>query len=53
MNVVQVDALWCLVEDRDIIEAYDTKYEAMQAFGLAEFDRTRKWRSLWDLENGR
>lgn len=50
MKVVQVQGLWCLVEGWDIIEAYDTKYEALQAFGLAEFDRTRSWKSLWDME---
>lgn len=58
MSVKQIGAVFCLMEGREIVEAYDTRYEAEAAMepyrrreALEKFDRSRNWKSLWDVEN--
>ena len=47
MRVAKIESMYCLVNGMEIIEAYDTRDEAE----LALFDATRRWTSMWDMEN--
>lgn len=57
MKIVRINGLWAVIEDREIIECFDTKYEADQFFeperqrqALIQFDKKRTWNSLYDEE---
>lgn len=58
--VKKIKGVWAVVneETKEIIECFDTKYEAEDYYEpyriketLKEFDRDRRWKSLWDVED--
>lgn len=56
MNLKKIEGTWFLIHDGELIESFDSKEEALnssygRACGLAEFDKARKWESLYDAEN--
>ncbi len=55
--IKKIHGIWAVVNDQEIIECFDTKYEADEYFeperqkqALVEFDKSRNWISLWDEE---
>lgn len=60
IKIRRIGSIWAVVNDksRDIIECFDTRLEADEYFEpirvhqtLNDFDKTRTWESLWDVEN--
>lgn len=61
MHLRRIKGLWAAVDKRsgEIVECFDTKAEAldfveswMRVEGLKEFDRSRRWISMYDVEHG-
>lgn len=57
IRITRIQGLWAMMNDHEIIECYDTRQEADEAYepyrakaALDEFDRKRSWKSLWDIE---
>lgn len=53
MQIKKVGLNWVIFKGRKIVEVFDTYWEAMQAMGLMEFDKNRKYISMYDVEHGK
>lgn len=52
MKVIKIQGLWAIVDqNNEIVEAYDTKYEALDDLWKMKFDKNHAWISMWDVEN--
>lgn len=56
-KIIKINGLWAVIDGQEIIECFDTKYQADEYFeperqrqALIQFDQTRSWTSLWDEE---
>lgn len=46
-HLKRFEATWFLMQGSEFVESFDSSEEA----NLALFDKTRRWTSLWDVEN--
>lgn len=54
-KIVKISGVWAVVDDREIIECFDTRYDAEEYFeperqrqALIQFDKIRNWSSYYD-----
>lgn len=55
MQIKKIEGTWFIVRDGELIDSFDSKQDALNStyareVRLSEFDRSRKWESLYDVE---